>query len=137
MRSEATNEIDENLYYVKNIISPYLDGQGRVAAGVKYAFEVQEFGKDKFSVPGVDSEIVDSYLFLTMIESSNENVEVIHEPIPAVAKLRYEAESEFKRISAVVEELQLQETHKISKRPSQESGNKEQEEPVQERVSIV
>ena len=37
MRSEATNEIDENLYYVKNNISPYLDGQGRVAAGVKYA----------------------------------------------------------------------------------------------------
>ena len=37
MRSEATNEIDENLYYIKNIISPDLDGQGRVAAGVKYA----------------------------------------------------------------------------------------------------
>ena len=37
MRSEATNEIDESLYFIKNIISPYLDGQGRVAAGVKYA----------------------------------------------------------------------------------------------------
>ena len=67
-----------------------------------------------------------------MIESSLESVEVFPEPIPAVAKLSYEAEREFKRISAVAEELQLQETHKISKAPSQESRDKEQGDQVQE-----
>ena len=72
-----------------------------------------------------------------MIESCFESVEVFPEPIPAVAKLSYEAEREFKRISAVAEELQLQETHKISKAPSQESSNKEQEDPVQECDAIV
>ena len=87
--------------------------------------EVQECGKDKYSVSGVDSKAADSNSFLTMIEACFESVEVIPEPITAVAKLSYEAEREFKRISAVAEELQLQETHVISKALFQESSDKE------------
>ena len=71
--------------------------------------------KTKYSISRVDDRTADSNSFLTMIESCFESVEVFPEPIPAVAKLSYEAERAFKRKSAVAEELQLQETHMISK----------------------
>ena len=99
--------------------------------------EVTEPEKDEIPTSRVDDRTADSNSFLTMIESSDENVKVIPEPIHSVAKLSYEAEREFKRISAVVEELQLQETLSIPKIPSQKSSDKKQEDSVQECDAIV